>query len=258
MSTNSINSIEQLLTEFEPITLEQMDEVSFLKRTDTKYVFHRKGLEDLLKELRSQFRLLIVNNTGVQDYKTIYFDTAAYDMFRQHHNGLRDRFKIRAREYINSSLFFLEVKTKNNKNLTSKRRRKIYSLDINIQKNKSNFLTGRTPFLQSDLQESIKNEFSRITFVNEKTPERITLDLNLSYINPKNGKELAMPNVCILEIKKNANTKNRELDNILKVLQIYPMKFSKYCLGLSTLEPSLKANSFKPWIHQLRKQEIIN
>lgn len=250
--------MKQLLAEFEPITLAQMDEVSFLKRTDTKYVFHRNDLENLLKELRSHFRLLIVNNTGVQDYKTIYFDTASYGMFQQHHNGQRERFKIRTREYINSSLFFLEVKVKNNKGLTLKSRRKIESLDINIQQNKSNFLAGRTTFLQSDLQESIKNEFSRITLVNEKTPERITLDFNLCYVNPKNGKELALPNACILEIKRNASAKNRELEKVLKGFQIYPMKFSKYCMGLSQLEPSIKTNRFKPWIHQLRKKEIIN
>jgi hypothetical protein len=102
--------------------LEQMDEVSFLQRTDTKYVFHRSRLEDLLNEMHSLFSLLIINDSGIQDYKTVYFDTPNFDMFQQHHNGVRDRFKIRARQYINSNLFFLEVKTKNNKGVTSKKR----------------------------------------------------------------------------------------------------------------------------------------
>jgi hypothetical protein len=258
MSTNSINSIIQLLKEFEPITLEQMDEVSFLKRTETKYVFHRSRLEDLLNEMHSLFSLLIINDSGIQDYKTVYFDTPNFDMFQQHHNGVRDRFKIRARQYINSNLFFLEVKTKNNKGVTSKKRLKTNSLDIDIQQNKSGFLDGKTPFSNSELKESIKIQFSRITLVNEKTPERITIDWNLSYINPKTGKELEQPNVCILEIKRSRNTKNRELDSVLKKLKIYPMKFSKYCMGISQLELSLKTNRFKPWIHRLRKEEIIN
>jgi hypothetical protein len=62
----------------------------------------------------------------------------------------------------------------------------------------------------------------------------------------------------ILEIKRNQNTKNRLLDSILKELKIYPMRFSKYCIGLSLLETKVKNNRFKPVIHQLRKKEIIH
>ena len=45
---------------------------------------------------------------------------------------------------------------------------------------------------------------------------------------------------------------------ILKELKIYPMRFSKYCIGLSLLETKVKNNRFKPVIHQLRKKEIIH
>lgn len=258
MCTNSNNSINHFLNEFATISLKEMDEVSFLKRTDTKYVFHRSLLEDLLQEIHSYFRLLIVNDLGVQEYKTVYFDTPDFDMFKQHHNGLRDRFKIRARQYINSSLFFLEVKTKNNKGVTSKKRLKINNLLLDNKKKKSIFLDGKTPFSESELKESINNKFSRITLVNEKTPERITIDWQLSYINPKNGNKIEMPNVCILEIKRNQNARNRDLDRILKKFKIYPMKFSKYCMGIAHLEPSLKTNRLKPWMHRLRKEKIIN
>lgn len=247
-----------MLNLFEPISLEQMDKVSFLKRTDTKYVFHINLLEDFLKAISTQYRLLIVNDSGFQKYKTVYFDTPSFAMFQQHHNGLRNRFKVRTRQYINSNLSFLEVKVKDNKGITSKKRMKIDSLNQDILEKESAFLDGKSPFLPSDIEESIKNEFSRITLVDEKTPERITIDWNLSYINKNNGESIAVPNACILEIKRDLNAKNRALDKILKDYKIYPSKFSKYCMGVSLMEPALKKNRFKPLMHQLRKKEILN
>ncbi len=258
MSTNSVNSINKLLSKFEPITLEQMDDVSFLKRTDTKFVFHQKQLESILNGFPNYYRLLMVNDSGIQDYNTIYFDTPLFEMYNQHHNGLRKRFKIRTRQYINSNDFFLEVKVKNNKGITSKKRIKMDNLKLNSLAQDSNFIIKKTPFSQNDLHETIKNQFSRITFVNEITPERITIDWQLSYKNLKNEKEIAMPNVCILEIKRDSNSKNPELDELLKKHQLYPNKFSKYCIGVSQLEPLLKNNRFKPVFQTLIKKEIIN
>lgn len=256
MHTNTGNNINQLLTNFAPINLEQMDAVSFLNRTDTKYVFHRDRLESLLLRLQEQFSMLIIKGSGVQHYTTVYMDTPMFEMYHQHHNGLRDRFKIRTRQYTNSKLFFLELKKKNNKGVTAKKREKTSSVDLESQKD--SFFEEKTPYTKSDVAETLKNSFSRITFVNEKTPERITLDFALSYINLKNEKHLEIPNACILEIKRNQNAKNRVLDQILKDLEIYPTKFSKYCMGMSLLEPNLKTNRFKAGLHILRKKEIIN
>lgn len=257
MSTLLENNINHLLDLFETISLEQMDKVSFQKRSDTKYVFHINLLEAFLKDISTHYRLLIVNNSGYQKYKTVYFDTPSFAMFQQHHNGLRNRYKVRTRQYVNSNLSFLEVKVKDNKGITSKNRIRINGLDQNILEKEFEFLNGKSPFSPSDIEESIKNEFSRITLVNKKTPERITIDWNLSYISKNNRERLAIPNACVLEIKRNLNAKNRALDKILKDFKIYPSKFSKYCMGVSLMEPSLKINRFKPLMYQLRKKEIL-
>lgn len=258
MPTLLENSIENILDRFEPIRLEEMDKVSFLKRTDTKYVFHIKLLKDFLSAIPKHYRLLRIKDSGFQKYSTVYFDTSSFAMFHQHHNGLRNRFKIRTRQYLNTRLSFLEVKVKDNKGITTKERRNIEGLNQNILKNEAPFLNKKSPFRSSEIEESIKIEFSRITLVNKKTPERITIDWNLSYSNKNNGKRIAMPNACILEIKKDLHTKNRDLDKILKTYKIYPSKFSKYCMGLSLTTPTLKMNRFKPLMNQLRKKEILN
>jgi len=251
------NRIHELINQFDFISLEEMSGVSFQKRSDVKYVFHQKSLIQLLEKLKGHFRILNIQSSGIQSYKTIYLDSAKFDMYHQHHNGLRNRYKIRAREYLSSNVSFLEIKTKNNKGITAKRRIEIENIEIEEISNKVDLIRQKTPFKNIDLVQSLQNEFSRITLVNEETPERITIDCNLSFLVSK-GATIELPQLCILEIKRNQNTKNRLLDSILKELKIYPMRFSKYCIGLSLLETKVKNNRFKPVIHQLRKKEIIH
>lgn len=258
MNISSINNINELLFKFAPINLEQMDEVSFFKRTDTKYVFHQKYLIELLKEMPDYYRLLKINESGIQTYSTTYYDTLKFDMYHQHHNGLRKRYKVRTRNYLNSNQLFLEVKVKNNKGITSKKRIELENPNLFQLQEDSNFLKKRTPFLPVNLTETLRNGFFRITLVNLNNPERITIDWQLSYENLKNGSGIEMEHVCVLEIKRSLNTKNNVLDELLKKHQIYPGKFSKYCIGVAQLEPNLKNNRFKSVFHQLRKKEIIN
>ena len=127
-----------------------------------------------------------------------------------------------------------------------------------VQDCDAQFLQGKIPFKKEELQASIINRFSRITFVNSKTPERMTIDFNLIFAGFQSDTKRELPNACILETKRNRGDKNRELDIILKECRIYPMGFSKYCFGVTLINPELKNNRFKPRIHQLRKEEIIN
>lgn len=259
MSTSSNRNIAHILTQFKTISLEEMDDVKFLKRSDTKYVFHIDVLEKLLNLLQSNCEVLSIKDQHIQDYETVYFDTSDMRMYHEHHNGLRSRLKVRAREYVNSQLFFLELKTKNNKQITTKKRINIDNLEsAEILKDEQQFISNKTPFKKEQLQATVINNFSRITLVNKLVPERITIDFNLSFSKPDNGQIVNLPNVSILEIKKNRGAKNQELDEILKQCGIYSMGFSKYCFGAMLLNPELKKNRFKPRLQRLRKNRIIN
>ncbi len=52
----------------------------------------------------------------------VVFDTPEFELFRWHHAGGRNRYKVRARQYVESRYTFLEVKHKTNKQHTVKSR----------------------------------------------------------------------------------------------------------------------------------------
>ena len=56
---------------------------------------------------------------------TLYFDTPDRQMYAEHQRGRKNRQKIRVRRYESSGVSFLEVKRKNNKGRTDKKRMEI-------------------------------------------------------------------------------------------------------------------------------------
>ena len=109
---SSIEIEKGLLNQFNPITLSEMDEVKLMNRTDTKFVFPRTILREILADLSKGYRVLEINGKRISTYQTLYFDTADFGYYLDHHNGVGNRFKVRIRNYVESDLFFLEVKNK--------------------------------------------------------------------------------------------------------------------------------------------------
>lgn len=253
-----IEPFEKHIACFETIGLDEMDEVSFLRRSDTKYVFHISKLEKLLSLLCEKYKVLEIDGTRVQEYETHYFDTPGFDMFLRHHNGKRDRFKVRTRQYVNSGIFFLEVKKKNNKGITSKSRTAIQSLHLDVDTSRhANYVHKQSPFDLKNLELAVNNRFKRITLVDSKTPTRITIDWDLRFIEPSTGEQKKLENICIAEVKKESGSKNHWFDEAVKSCSIYPLGFSKYCIGLLQFNNSVKSNRFKPRLLQLRKMKLI-
>lgn len=100
------------LSSFHPITLAEMDSVKLMNRTDTKFVFERSLLPELMETLSKEYKVLNVNGNRISAYKTLYFDTPKFKFYMDHHNGRENRFKVRIRNYVESDLFFLEIKNK--------------------------------------------------------------------------------------------------------------------------------------------------
>ena len=95
-----------------------MDQVTLLNRIDTKFVFEQGLLEKVLQEIKPHYRVLDIDGVRLNSYRSIYFDTEDFKFYYEHHNGKKNRSKVRYREYIDSGLCFLEVKKKNNKGKT--------------------------------------------------------------------------------------------------------------------------------------------
>src|SRR5690554_3348829 len=187
-----MKDLDTLISQFAPIDLSEMDAVQLMKRTDTKYVFGAEELIPLLQGIKNDYRVLSVGNVRSNRYKTLYYDTAASDFYLQHQNGKLNRNKVRFRKYMDSDLCFLEIKFKNNKGQTIKKRIKVDDFRDQLTEKQAGYVTGIT-HVQSELVPKIWNSFHRITLVNQELKERLTIDYNLTF--ELGDQQLELPNV---------------------------------------------------------------
>ncbi|MBK7667231.1 MAG: VTC domain-containing protein [Sphingobacteriaceae bacterium] len=115
-----MKSVADILNSFESITLAEMDKAKLMDRTDTKFTFSEENLKKVLTEVKSDYKILEIENCRMSTYQTLYYDTSDLSLYLKHHNGKLNRYKIRHRTYVESKLGFLEVKFKNNKGRTIK------------------------------------------------------------------------------------------------------------------------------------------
>ena len=249
------SSFYSTIQQFQPISLAEMDTVKLMNRVDTKFLLNINQLHVLLDKAIEHYRIVEINGERIPHYSSIYFDTEQAEMYRMHHNGKLNRYKIRMRSYVDSGISFLEVKNKNNKGRTSKKRIKIPQDNFqNIQFNEAehNFLELRTPYTPTVLQPKIQNFFERITLVDKNKTERVTIDLGLFYRNPQTDYVKTVDDLVIVEMKQDGASRSyfRQYLNELKIL---PGSMSKYCLGMVLLDSDLKNNRFKKKIRKINK-----
>lgn len=240
-----------LLTRFEPITLEEMKSIKLMNRIDTKFVTTRDRLMLLLELAQGEYRVQQTKDERNIPYRTIYWDTHDFDMYRVHQTGHCGRQKLRFRTYVNSDLQFMEVKTKNNKGRTKKKRLQVDDMDLSAA-DKLAFLKQYLRYEADTLQPAIQNEFRRITLVNRAKTERLTIDNELRFNNLISGQSRDMGDLIIIELKRDGLCYSPVL-NMLLQLRIMPHGFSKYCMGSAMTNPLLPVNRFKPKLRDVER-----
>ena len=123
-------AVQDYISEYTPISLEEMDHVRLMNRTDIKYVFHAGLLPGILTQASQNYRMLTIGDTRLFRYNSLYYDTVGLKFYLEHHNGLRPRYKVRFREYVDTNVFFLEIKRKTNSGRTRKSRMKVEEIEI--------------------------------------------------------------------------------------------------------------------------------
>jgi hypothetical protein len=251
---NFENELNESILSFAPISLGEMDKVKLMRRVDQKFVFNIDLLPLLLNKAKVDYFILEINKIRSQIYETTYYDTNDYEMYNLHHNGKKNRHKIRVRKYVCSDLEFLEVKKKNNRGETIKTRivRPEDSDHLDF-KGSEKFLENSTPYNSELLWPKLSNKFIRLTLVNKDMSERITLDYNLKFSDLKFHGQITHSNLCVVEIKRNRDNKKSTFINNMTELKVQPSGFSKYCIGLALLNPEVKNNLFKQKIRNLEK-----
>jgi hypothetical protein len=237
-----LNNTQNILDQFEPISLSEMDGVKLMSRTDTKFLFTVDQFESIMQKVKDQYRILEVNGKRINRYRTLYYDTSDLDLYNQHHNGKLNRYKVRHRTYVESETGFLEVKFKNNKGRTIKKRITEQTPPEVWDGEDAVFLTKALPFSPEALIPTMWVNYSRCTFVHNATPERVTVDLDLEFV--KNETVVKMIGLAIAEVKQ----EKRGSSLFLKMMKKYHIRegsISKYCLGIALTDESVKKNNFK-------------
>jgi hypothetical protein len=178
-------TLDETLNLYQPVSLEEMNTISFIKRNDIKFVFHSSKLIPILQAINERYRLLKIDKKRMEA-----------DQIREVLNPEETRF----------ILSFVNIDT-------------------------------------SILKPTVQTQFERFTLVNSENRERITIDTNLAFEGF--SKKIEYPDLVICEQKLGQFYSSNYFVNLLKTHKIYPLNISKYCLGMVTLNPSVKHNRFK-------------
>lgn len=239
------------LHHYAPISLAKMGRVALLNRTDTKYVLSLATLQRIMPQLTEVYAALVVKGKRASHYRTLYFDSADFALYHRHHAGMLNRYKVRAREYVDSQLAFLEVKHKTNKGRTIKSRVQTPGLADEIGQETAVFLHDTFPFDPAQLEPKLWVAYDRITLVSELRQERVTIDLNLAFRWA--DETVSLPQLVIVEVKQDGFSAQSEMIRLLRQNQVRPLGFSKYCLGVSLLYSHVKHNNFKSKLRLVNK-----
>ena len=232
----------QVLNGFEPISLEEMDGVKLMDRTDTKFVLRLDQLLLVLPEIESHYRALEVQGIRMSKYETLYYDTPDLQLYHKHQNRKLNRYKIRARNYVESDLNFFEIKFKNNKGRTIKTRIKISKLNKKLEEKERDLLFEKTGIRYTEIIPQIWVNYHRTTFVSKNTCERVTVDTGLHFL--KDSETVRYDSLVIVEVKQERAAGSPIID-ALKKYSIREGSLSKYCLGIMSVVPGIKQNNFK-------------
>lgn len=247
-----MKEIEPILARFTPVSLHDIEEVKLMRRIDRKYWFHLSKLPEILSQTLSDYYILEIEGQRLMDYQTTYFDTIDDEMYIKHHNGNRNRHKVRKRKYISTDSSFLEIKFKTNKKVTHKNRIGIEFEENEFLTEELEFIENKTPYLGDKLHPILHNKFKRITLISKKKLDRCTIDIAPSFWDE--DKSVKIDNMGIFELKRGINIKSSPIVKILRNLNIRQKGMSKYCTGRALLDENLKQNSFKPRLRFIKEK----
>ena len=251
MNKNKKYLIQYLLNDLQTVSLEELDNVKLLDRQDTKFVFNQIHLPLILDKIKPFYRILEINNDRVFTYDNTYFDTDDFLFYNQHHNGNKKRFKIRSRKYSSSNQSFFEIKIKNNKDRTVKKRLPIDGINKYLGEQEKDLVSEIIGLPPNQITPKLNVQFSRITLTDNSFNERLTIDTNISAKNGSGSK--IFDQLVISEIKQKKYDPKSDFIQILRNLKIQEMRFSKYCMGMLHVNKEIKYNRFKPKLLRINK-----
>jgi len=253
-----LNTIPEILSHFEGRSLSRFDEVAFLNRLDTKFIFTLRKLPQIFNSLDGNYFVLDIKGIRVFNYSTVYYDTPDLTMFLNHIRGKRNRYKVRQRNYETTHDSFLEVKFKRNNGFTFKWRIPGKKPGSEFPELDRQFLIKHIPYSPNDLIPVLKTSFNRITLTDKHFSQRVTIDRDIHFSSLQNGGSTkSYADLGVIEIKSERTKATNGLQTKLREIGIRPGGFSKYCIGTAlTTEKHPKPGVLK--VQLLRINKILN
>ena len=249
-------SYEDALDKLAPITLEEMDRVQLMNRIDSKYLTDEATLVKILDDAaRENYSVFTTGGLRITPYDSIYYDTPQLKMFLDHHNRRSVRQKIRTRSYLTSGDTYLEIKKKNNKGRTKKKRTRILFSDLKDFRGNAGaveYLAANSAFTAGEISPVLETAFHRITLVNAAQTERLTIDTMLHFKNFRTGKDASLKNAVIIELKQDGRAVS-QMKGIFLRHRVKPIRVSKYCIAVTLTDHAVKSNRFKNKVRKIEK-----
>lgn len=245
-----MEELTRTLNEFISIQLNELDDANLMDRVDTKFAFSRLELNNILLQLLPDYFCFEINEMRIGNYQSLYFDKESFDFYNDHHNGKIHRFKVRFRRYVDSDIYFLEVKEKQ-KGRVTKRRIPVARFEEKLKDNQQIFVENILG-QKTELEPKLWNVYKRITLVSRDKKERLTLDLDLKFSWEDENKEFE--DIVIAELKQERLNRTSPFYQLMRKNGIRPYRLSKYCIGTLELhtKKKLKYNRFKKKLLKLK------
>jgi hypothetical protein len=244
------------LSTFQTISLDGLNgKAAMLERLDNKYIVPADRLLPAFERFADLFEVLEIDGKRAFTYATDYFDDEGAQAYHDHHQGRRKRCKVRIRNYVDAGFSYLEVKLKDLRDATVKKRLKLARSTRHLCHESLAFIDSchaemyGTPLGRS-LLPVIGMEYERITLVAREGGERMTIDTRIAF-SAANAEREAAPDMFILETKSARG--NGIADKILRAEHLHPTRnCSKYCVGMAALGLVERHNRFLPALRKLR------
>ena len=223
----------------DPVDLVQLDQAQLHDRVESKVILRTDDVPEALENLADEYYILEHEGERLQGYCTEYFDSEELRNYHEHHNQKRNRLKLRYRTYTNSDLTYFELK-RNIDGRTVKERRRSSRPERALWAEDALFFFELTGWDPSELAPSLTVDYRRILLVKRDFSERVTIDLDLRFASGSGATQV--DGLAICEFKQ---PKLDRKSPALTAMKRRPQKFSKYCMGLASCDPSLRRNRFK-------------
>lgn len=233
--------MSRTITDLADIGLDELNRTAALQtRVDRKYLATPAEVRTFLVLLPADSRVLTIAGIREFRYVSVYFDTPGQDSYLASARGRRRRWKIRERDYLDSGMRWLEVKTCRGERTVKQRlqidvaERGRWSAGDRHEMHRALSVCGMPSVPLDALAPRLNTSYLRTTLVEPGSGTRVTLDRRLIWTSADDVRAVRLGELTVVETKSAGMAPGR-VDHLLWSIGVRPHRFSKFATGLAIL-----------------------